>query len=190
MGNRILQENLLIISGSGRRTGKTTLACALIRHFTAICPLIAVKISPHANHNAGMAALIIEKNGFKLYEETTPNAKDSGLFLESGALKSYFLEVTDHNIDIAWEHLNRTLLKPDQAILCESGYLGHLVKPGIMIFCGPDSPMMPPSKQRNKALSDITVTAGQFDPEALIQRIVFTENKWSLTPSTLSGGDE
>ncbi len=183
MENRSLQENLLIISGSGRRTGKTTLACAIIRHFSELCPLIAIKISPHANHNAGLAELLFEKNGFKLYEETAPNSKDSGLFLESGALKSYFLEVTDHNIDIAWDYVSRTLLNPEQAIVCESGYLGHLIKPGLMIFCGPDNPMMPPSKQRNKALSDLALTAGQFDVETLLKRITFTENKWVLHPS-------
>lgn len=182
MVNRPIQDNLLIISGSGRRSGKTTLVCEIIRHFSKFNPLIALKISPHANHSAGLANLLIEKNGFRFYEETIPNGKDSGLFLESGAKHSYFLEVTDHNIDIAWEFLAGSFLKTDEPIICESGYLGHLLKPSLMIFSGPDNPMITPSKQLSKALSDLVVVPGNYDVGKLARQIFYTDGKWSYQP--------
>lgn len=178
MAERAIQKNLLIISGSGRRSGKTTLACNLIRYFSKQFPVTAVKISPHPNHSAGLAELLEERSGYRVYRENIPNEKDSGLFLEAGADPSYFLEVTDHNIDLAWEFMKSAFLEDDFPIICESGYLGHLVKPGLMFFSGPDSPNMTPSKLRNKALSDIVVVPGTYDVQTLCASIRFTDGEW------------
>lgn len=182
MTERPLQNNLLLISGSGRRTGKTTLACALIKYFSESWPVTAVKISPHPNHNAGIAELLAERNGFRLFKETQPNEKDSGLFLAAGAKVSYFLEVTDHNIDNAWEYLMDTYLNMEDPLICESGYLGHLIKPGLMIFTGPSNPMITPTKQRNKALSDLVVVPGSYDIQKLIDSIQYSDSQWILNP--------
>jgi len=87
-----LFENILLIAGSGRNVGKTTFACKIIRAEKEK-QIYAVKITPHF-HKPTPGLLEFEKgNNWIIYEETNASTKkDSSLFLQSGAKKSFLIQ--------------------------------------------------------------------------------------------------
>ena len=95
--------NLLIIAGSGRKVGKTFLALAVLRFFSEKFPLVALKISPHIHDSIGRARLVASSEGFRIFQEMETHPKNSGQFLEAGALQAFFMETDDSHLAEAFE---------------------------------------------------------------------------------------
>ena len=125
-------DNLLLISGTGRKTGKTSFACRLIRelagqHFTA------VKISCHFHLQQGLPPLMEEPGNFQIFKEVNSSGqKDSSRMLAAGAKEVYYIQATREFAFQAF--LKIYLLIPENTpVLCESGGLGSHLWPGLHV---------------------------------------------------------
>ncbi len=126
--------NALIIVGTNRNAGKTTLACDIIRRFSSPEKITGIKISPHF-HELDDDAIIVEKNeDFVIVKESKQGTvKDSSRMLDAGAHEVYYIQVWDMNIEKAF----RTLIKHidnSSPLVCESGWLRTVVEPGLFLI--------------------------------------------------------
>lgn len=170
--------NLLLISGTGRNVGKTTLVCAIIKKFSAKHKIIALKITPHF-HNVN-PGLIIEKNEkFIISEEINIEYdKDTALMLKAGASKVYFIQVIDiylkEAVKFIFEYIDTTAL-----IICESARLRTLITPGIFILLN--------SKQNVEKNKDLFNFADEIaykeDIHFIIEKISIKSGNWHITKS-------
>ena len=125
--------NLLIIAGTGNKSGKTSMACRIIEQFRPL-GIVSVKITPHFHETTPGLALISEKKGYSLYEETNRGTtKDTSRMLKAGASRVYFAKVTDNSLDEAFKEIMMKI--PDGTpIVCESPALRHYTEPGLFII--------------------------------------------------------
>ncbi len=124
--------NLLLIAGTGNKSGKTTLACRVIGQFKDF-GIIGIKITPHFHETTPGLNLIVGKKGFSIYEETDPSTqKDTSRMLSSGAAHVYFAKVTDGDLKEAFMEINK-YIRPGTPAVCESPALRHFVVPGLFV---------------------------------------------------------
>ncbi|MEA3444556.1 MAG: hypothetical protein U9R19_07490 [Bacteroidota bacterium] len=119
-------KNILLVGGTGRNTGKTSLVCEVIKKFSTDYQIIALKITNHF-HSAN-------SKSFNLLEEKNPAAnKDSSRMLLAGASKVFYIESGPDCLKEAFDtFLEKTV--PGQIIVCESNGLSEIIKPGIYLM--------------------------------------------------------
>lgn len=128
---KVQVPHMLLIAGNGRNVGKTTLACRIIQHLAATEPVTGIKISAHF-HPYNEEDALVANDSFIIIEEKETNTKDSSLMLQAGAEKVYFVMAKKEKLQEAVNSLLKLL--PDCVLVCESGGLHELVKPGIFLF--------------------------------------------------------
>jgi hypothetical protein len=124
---------LLIIAGTGRESGKTTLACRIIKNFCNSRPIIAVKISPHRHYFEPGGKIITQRDNLYIAEETdTGTGKDSSRMLAAGARRSFFVMAPE---DLLLEAIHQIIDITGNAVfmICESGGLRRWVEPGLFL---------------------------------------------------------
>jgi len=172
---------LLIIAGTGRNSGKTTLACQIIGIFSAIQPIVAIKITPHFHENPGNGEVIVNKPNIYITEESDPSTgKDSSLMLKAGAAQSYFVMTTDEYLEEAFHEI-LTRIPANSLLVCESGGLRHLIHPGLFFMMQhPGNTGLKPDAAKLLSLADHVVTfdGSKFDFD--INSIEIVDNKWKL----------
>ena len=126
-------KNLLLIAGTGTKSGKTTMACRIIRQFKEL-KIIGIKITPHFHETTTGLITISEESGYSIYEETDPDSfKDTSRMLRAGASRVYFAKVWDDQLFKVFNEIMRQV--PEGApVICESPALRHFVEPGIFII--------------------------------------------------------
>jgi hypothetical protein len=125
--------NLLLIAGTGNKSGKTTLACRVIEQFRQ-SGISAVKITPHFHDITPGLLLLSENKGYSIYEELDPqSAKDTSRMLRAGAQKVFFAKVTDNDLLTAFTEILK-FMPDDTPIVCESPGLRYFLDPGIFII--------------------------------------------------------
>jgi hypothetical protein len=126
-------KNLLLIAGTGTKSGKTSMACKLIRNFPEL-KITAVKITPHFHETTAGLLPIAEETGYSIYEESdTGSFKDTSRMLGAGAHKVYFAKVRDHQLFEVFAEIMK-LIPPDAPVICESPALRNFVEPGVFII--------------------------------------------------------
>ncbi len=170
----------VIISGSGQKVGKTFMATALIRSFSSKFPLLALKISPHVHDSLGDATLRSASGGIRIFQDRSAHRKNSGQFLEAGALQSFFMETDDVHLADAFDIFMDECNPLNLPVICESGALSSLVKPGISIFITDSTTDLQGRKLTTMQQADLILPAKAFSPRELICRIGFSENCWVL----------
>jgi len=162
-------NNVLIISGDGRKSGKTTMACRLISRHSEM-GVIAVKICPHFHEQHEREPVKIVKGHFEVFRELMPDSeKDSSLMLKAGASDVYYVQCTDSGLKDAWNYIT-TLIPPDVPVICESGGLANFIKPGLHII-------MNGSIQDKKVFfTGIVVRIENINEAA--EKILFDKNNW------------
>ena len=172
---------LLIIAGTGRNSGKTTLACQIIRKFSPDQSIVAIKITPHFHENPGYGRVIVNKPNIYIAKETdTTSKKDSSLMLEAGAVQSYFVMTTDEYLEEAFSEI-LTRIAPDTMVVCESGGLRHLIQPGLFLLMQrPENSGLKPDTAKLLSLADriVTIDGSKFDLD--INSIEIADNQWKL----------
>ena len=94
----MLFPNLLLIAGTGTKSGKTSLACKIIKQFRDL-NITAIKISPHFHETTEGLISKSENKGYAIYEETNrETSKDTSRMLNAGAEKVYFAKVWDDQL--------------------------------------------------------------------------------------------
>ncbi len=126
--------NILLISGTGRNVGKTTLGCVLIEHFSKAYEIISVKFSPHF-HPLTDTLIPLEINDyFQLsIEKSIEGNKDSSRFLKAGASVSYYIQCYDMHALDALTRISE-LEYPNKLFVVESGGLGKQLKAGLNLL--------------------------------------------------------
>jgi hypothetical protein len=121
---------MILIAGTGRNSGKTTLACEIIRKFHGEIPLVAIKISPHHHTRTTCGNVLMDEPALFIEEETNPETgKDSARMLAAGADRSFFIMAADSRLPLAIDAIME-LLEQGTFMVCESGGLRHWVEPG------------------------------------------------------------
>jgi len=170
----------IIISGSGKKVGKTYMAMALIRAFSRKFPLLALKISPHVHDSLASAKLIFAAEGFRIFNEMEEHHKNSGQFLKAGAFKSFFMETDDEHLETAFDIFMTGCNPHNHPVVCESGALSDHINPGILIFITDSQQTRQADKLKTKQRADIVLEAQSFDPDDIICRISFSDHKWDI----------
>src|SRR5450759_2532532 len=129
----IIIPNLLLIAGTGTKSGKTTMACRIIEQFKHL-NITAIKISPHFHETTPGLQTIYEESGYSIYEETNRNAtKDTSRMLNSGASRVYFAKVLDDRLKFVFDKI-LNLISEGAPIVCESPALRNFIEPGVFII--------------------------------------------------------
>jgi hypothetical protein len=128
--------NLLIISGSGNKSGKTSIACRIIEQLRHL-KVIGIKITPHFHETTDGLVTVVEEDGYSVFEETNLYIqKDSSRMLRAGAARVFFAKVNDDTIRDAFieimEHISC-----NTPVVCESPALRHFVEPGLFLIMIP-----------------------------------------------------
>ena len=172
--------HFIIVSGSGKKVGKTFMAASLIRSFSSSTPLVALKISPHVHDSFGNTLLRAESGGFRIYQDLGTHQKNSGKFLDAGALQSFFMETADQHLGEAFSIFMAECNPENHPVICESGALGLRIKPGISIFISRSSDEHPEHKSAAMRQADLVLRSTSFSTPEIIERISFSQNGWHL----------
>jgi hypothetical protein len=174
--------NLLLVGGSNRNVGKTTLILNLIKKYKAQFSIIGLKVSSiqpgedqfHGTH------LNLESN-FEVYEETNKDGqKDTSKMLIAGAKKVYYIRSTDELIPQAFNSL-QSKIPPNVMIICESISLRKHLIPGVFILIqDARSENIKQSFVELKSLANqvITTDGNEFDFD--VESIIIEHQKWLL----------
>jgi Ni2+-binding GTPase involved in maturation of urease and hydrogenase len=180
--DKIRAPGLLLVSGTGRNSGKTTLVCKLIERHHSQYNITAIKISPHIHlPNPSDEAILLEEN-YAIFRETDPNTgKDSSAMLNAGAREVYYIQANDKYILKAYERL-MTISSSDDLFICESGGLREHVEPDLFLIIHNTSNQTIKSKTRHLIpLADAFIKRSgeklDFDPG----RIIVRNERWHIT---------
>ena len=172
---------LLLIAGTGRNTGKTTLACKIIQKFSPDKSIIGLKITPHFHKNIQSGKILINENDLYIAEETdSTTGKDSSLMLEAGARQSFFIMATDAHLGTAIHEIRKVI--PSNALLvCESGGLRHQVVPGLFFMMKKtDDEVVKPGAEKLKILADRLICFNGKNIDFDLDTIELKDNQWIL----------
>ena len=125
--------NLLLVSGNGRDSGKTSLVCNIIQRCSDH-KITAIKISPHFHAPGPGLEMIVQNQHYTIAEEKSSlGNKDSSRMLKAGAYKVYYLQVKDDHLKEAFTKLLQ-IVPPSTPLICESGHLRSIIEPGVFIL--------------------------------------------------------
>jgi len=125
--------NLLIIAGTGTKSGKTSLACRIIEQFSNL-EITAVKITPHFHETTEGLVVKSEEQGYAIYEETNrETSKDTSRMLKSGAKKVWFAKVWDNQLLNVFNEIMKEVPE-GTPVICESPALRNFVEPGLFVI--------------------------------------------------------
>jgi len=125
--------NLLLIAGTGTKSGKTSMACRIIRQFPDL-KITAIKITPHFHETTAGLVPVSEKSGYAIYEETERNSfKDTSRMVEAGADKVYFAKVWDDQLSDVFSEIMKSV-PAGTPVICESPALRNFAAPGVFII--------------------------------------------------------
>ena len=198
-------HNMIMIGATGRNTGKTEMACRLIKKFISSYTVIALKVTTvkeadgechGGDERCGKYSSL--KENYSLTEEVSDTPKkDTGKMLAAGAHKVYWLEIKKEylteGIDAFLKLINNG---PDKIIICESNSLRTVVEPGIfLINQNVMESSIKPSCQDVLSYHDYMI---HFDSEKFVfdinaDDINYAGNRWSVrenaTAVILAGGN-
>ncbi len=197
-------HNMIMIGATGRNTGKTEMACRLIKKFISGYTVIALKVTTvketdgkcHGGDERCGKYSSLEAN-YSLSEEVSANSnKDTGKMLAAGAHKVFWLEVKKEYLTDGIEtFLKRINNGPDKIIICESNSLRTVVKPGLfLINQNIRESTIKPSCQDVISYHDYMI---HFDSEKFVfdidaENINYSDKRWSVrenaTAVVLAGG--
>jgi len=173
--------NLLIISGNGRNSGKTSLACKIIQKFSTES-IIAIKISPHFHSINERMQILYQSNYIVITEENSKNSdKDSSRMLQAGAEKVFYLQVEDKYLKKAFKKL-LGFIDNDALMVCESGWLRTFVEPGLFLLVNrPEKKELKNNFQYFSRQADkiILFDDASFHPD--VKNVNILKNHWILT---------
>lgn len=187
---------MILIGSSGRNSGKTTLAIALIKRWKRYFPVVGLKVTtiqerdgacPRGGEGCGVCNSL---NGdYEIIEEANQNLeKDTSLLLAAGADKVYWLKTLKSNIGDGIEALMSKV--PDNSIIvCESNSLRSVVKPGVFIML--DNSKDGQIKESAMAVIDSADIIIDYDfknnVNSIIEKIKINEAQHSLSMKLVIG---
>jgi hypothetical protein len=130
---KMIVPNLLLIAGTGTKSGKTSVTCKIIEQFPDLS-ITAIKISPHFHETTKGLVVKSEKDGYSIYEETNrETSKDTSRMLKAGAAKVYFAKVWDDQLLNVFNEI-MAFIPENTPVICESPALRNFIEPGVFII--------------------------------------------------------
>jgi len=174
-------NNILLVSGSGRNIGKTTLACNIITQISNDKPVYGIKITPHFHAIDSNQEIVEKGEGFKIFQEKDiMSDKDSSRMIRAGAHKVYFVQCDDVYLPSIYKQLVN-LLPPDCAVVCESGSFAGVFKPGLhFVVKGKDVDESKQSYISNLKRADLVIDSEVVLNGNLNYNIEFIEGHWLI----------
>ncbi len=135
--------HVLLIGAAGRNVGKTELACTLLRRFSPVQPITAVKITvirsgegrgscPRGGSGCGVCSSL--EGEYDITEETDRDgSKDTSRLLRAGANHVFWLRVLDTHMAEGLAALDGHI-DPHSPIICESNSIRRAVEPGLFFM--------------------------------------------------------
>jgi hypothetical protein len=175
--------NLLLISGSGRKSGKTTLACAIIKQFASQMKIAGLKISPHIHHGFENPIPVFDNGLFKIFSEASlTSAKDSSKMLAAGSSEAFYIESTDKFLADAFQEFLK-LIPTVTPIICESPALRKHVEPGVFLFLTGLQTLKPKTNMENiLPLADKAVGLEEAMKPTFLSSLRYENSIWFLQP--------
>jgi hypothetical protein len=179
--------NLILIAGTGTKSGKTSMACRVIEQFSDL-KITAIKITPHFHETTPGLRTVYEEEGYAIFEETDGNsAKDTSRMLRSGASKVYFAKVLDNRLLFVFNKIME-LIPDGTPIICESPFLRNFIEPGVFIIMSSETTKIRKNIDHFLTLAHLKI---EFEKLAEISSIPigFENGRWHfLPPVPLKGG--
>ena len=181
---------MLLIGSSGRNSGKTHLACAVIKNNMKHTDIVGLKVTtidrtegkcPRGGEGCGVCSSI--KGDFSIIQEKEKEKeKDTALLLRAGAKRVFWLRAREEKLKQGFEALLGHIPK-GIPIVAESNRLRLVVEPGLFLMVKNSSSSVKDSALKVWHYVDrIIQTDGQeFDYSS--NHIVFSDNQWLLTDS-------
>ena len=176
-----IYKNILLIAGTGQNVGKTLFASKVIAHFASRFPIVSIKISPHF-HFLDPDIVILDKTAdYTISKETNPNGnKDSQRFLIAGSKEVYYIQCLDNKLHLAFNKLVQ-YLPENSPIICESGGLRQLIKPGVFLIINKkNSTNIKPQAIRNRELADKWIEFDEADFDFKPDNLQFSNLGWTI----------
>lgn len=174
----------VVIGGTERNIGKTTLAEILVKKLSRFGPVIGVKISNikldrlglHGNHKPE------NSDNFYIWEETRRTGnKDSVRFLKAGAQKSFFIQTKDAYLEEAFQKFQGHI-SGHEFVVCESNTLRCIMRPVFFFMVrGEDGTSSKMNIEEYLKMADVVVNAMDMKQfEILSNSLVFRSGRLLL----------
>lgn len=129
----MIVPNLVIIAGTGSKSGKTSAACRIIEQFRD-AGIAAVKITPHQHETTRGLTEVDRKPGYDIFLETNPETdKDTSRMLRAGASRVYFVRAADEYLAEAFGMILESV-PAATPLVCESAALRYFIEPGLFVI--------------------------------------------------------
>jgi len=176
-------ERLLIIGGTGREAGKSSLAALLISKY-ANRGITAVKITPHRHPDVSGLTVVTGNTEFQVYEERNSTAeKDSSRMLRAGASKVFLVVTEEAKLGDAFAALI-PFLPAGMPVICESPALRRVIEPDLFILMLHSDGQNPERKNIDDLipLADLRFTLRDLDHNKADIIDLDADNRWCLKP--------
>jgi len=193
-------DGMLMIGSAGRNTGKTELACAVIKKFCKSTNITGIKVTaikakdgtcPRGGRGCGVCSSL--EGNFCITEELRRNStKDTSRLLAAGASRVLWLRVLRSHLEQGLTALV-SIVGSDTTLICESNSLRHVVKPGLfLMIAAPNLKQWKGSAGEVRRYIDKVVVSDGAGFDFDIDRIKLTGGKWTImekaTAIILAGG--
>jgi molybdopterin-guanine dinucleotide biosynthesis protein A len=194
-------DGMLLIGSAGRKTGKTELACALIKKFSKSRDITGIKVTaieeqdgqcPRGGQGCGVCSSL--DGNFYITEETDDSSdKDTARLLAAGTKRVFWLRVMKTHIEEGLAAL-LDIIGADAVSICESNSLRQVVEPGLFfIVKGRDVKVWKSSAQNVRKHADRIVASDGSSFDFDIDRIKLRSGKWTMqekaTAIIMAGGE-
>ncbi|MDX9812196.1 MAG: hypothetical protein RBU28_07395 [Bacteroidales bacterium] len=171
-----MKPNLLIIAGTGNKSGKTSAACRLISEFRDK-GIVSVKITPHFHETTPGLVILREEPGFSVYRETNMDLpKDTSRMLKAGASAVFFAKVRDNNLMAAFSAI-LDFTDPALPVLCESPALAGQLEPGLLIIMKSSSENNQKNINQLLRLPHVELTLKDIYSDSVLP-VLFRDGRW------------
>jgi hypothetical protein len=185
---RLFRPEMLMIGATGRNTGKTELACQVIRTHAARAPIAALKVTtvvrtdgscPRGGTGCGVCSSLGDP-WCVTRELDADSDKDTSRLLESGAREAYWLRVRENALGDGAAALLEHV--PDGWVsVCESNSLCRVVEPGLFLQVRATSERAVKTSARAVAgLADRVVVSDGANFDLALERISLVDGQWAL----------
>lgn len=172
---------MLMIGGTARKSGKTTLICRLLEAFGQKYRIGAVKVALYDDEGdfARHYPDALPERALVIREKDPALKKDSGKYLASGAAESWFMAALPEKEPLVLEQIRKVSGRTDLMIL-ESNTLRKNIQPGVFVIINkPDRPAKTSARELAH-LVDFTLETGDNAFEDVSQFIGVRDGRWMI----------
>ena len=187
-------DGMLMIGSAGTNTGKTALACKLLRKFKKSCDIIGIKVTtikdkdgqcPRGGKGCGVCSSL--EGTYCITEESNiSSGKDTARLLRAGASRVFWLRVLkEHLLEGTTALLD--IVGPDAVSISESNSLRQVVEPGLFLMArNCRCKTWKSSAQQVKNYADRIIMSDGSCLDFDLDRIKLIDGKWIISRPKIS----